>query len=341
VTHPQRRPWAVADADLIRALNTPGDGEGPRIRVVDLARKPFAYATSATLEHVTALTDAGAELQFVVKYVGQISERARRAKPAFVLDPRREIEVYRRLLSPMRIGPRLVGSAISPAAAECWLLLEQVAGHALHEEGEIQAWMAVARWTAGLHDRFAALDREAIRRDARLLAYDREWYAQWLDRACRFFSFDSPADSRRTSISLRWLAGRYGKVIDRLLALPLTIVHGELYASNVLIAGGSSRPAVYPVDWEMTAVGPGVVDLAALTSGCWTDADRRSLIAAYASGSAAWSGADVGDLVELVMYAQLHLAVQWLGWFGRRQAVAAHARDWLSDAVDRAEALKL
>jgi hypothetical protein len=341
VTHLDRLEWGVADAELVRAISASADGQPRPLRVMDLMRRPFEYATSATIEHVAAVMDDGATRQFVLKHVSQISEKARRAKPAFVLDPQREIEVYRRLLSPMQIGPRLIGSAASPQTAGCWLLIEHVDGHALHEEGDLQAWMAVARWTAEMHARFAALDRDAAQHDARLLKYDRGWYAQWLDRARRFFSFEGPAHSRRTSSSLRWLADRYEKVIERLLALPLTVVHGELYASNVLIRGTPSRPAVYPVDWEMTAIGPGIVDLAALTSGYWTEADRRALIAAYASGSDAWSGVRLDDVIELVMYAQIHLAVQWLGWFGRRQAAAGHARDWLSDAVDRAEALRL
>jgi hypothetical protein len=31
-------------------------------------------------------------------------------------------------------------------------------------------------------------------------------------------------------------------------------------------------------------------------------------------------------------YGRLLVAVQWLGWFGRRQAYRQHRRDWLAEA---------
>jgi thiamine kinase-like enzyme len=34
---------------------------------------------------------------------------------------------------------------------------------------------------------------------------------------------------------------------------------------------------VCPVDWEMAAVGPGLIDLAALTAGWWTAHDSRAV----------------------------------------------------------------
>jgi aminoglycoside phosphotransferase (APT) family kinase protein len=124
------------------------------------------------------------------------------------------------------------------------------------------------------------------------------------------------------------------------LSLPQTVIHGEFYPSNVLVAGTSSDPMPCPLDWEMAAIGPGVVDLAALTCGEWQPDDRLAAIAAYADGANAHGDA-FADVTEGVEYASVHLAVQWLGWFGRRQAPAGHVRDWLADAVDRAEALRL
>jgi hypothetical protein len=325
---------AVADADLVRAI------EEWNVRVVSLRRRPFEYKSSAALELITAAVANGAERRFVLKHVGDISERARRVKPGFVLDPYREVEVYRRLLAPLGIGPRLIGSAVGLDSGD-WLLIEEIDGQPLYEARELHPWAAVARSLGAMHARFMTLDHASLQQSARLLNYDRQWYAIWLERASRFFSVEGPINSRRTTTSLRWLAERYDKVVERMLSLPNTIIHGELYASNVLVSGGPVNPTVCAIDWEMTAIGPGIVDLAALTSGHWTDADRDTLIAAYAAGCGAAAGATLAETVELTTYAQIHLAVQWLGWFGRRGAAAAHVRDWLSDAVDRAEALRL
>jgi aminoglycoside phosphotransferase (APT) family kinase protein len=171
--------------------------------------------------------------------------------------------------------------------------------------------------------------------------YDREWYSLWIDRAQQFFASADSIGSRGGTAALRWLAGRYHRVVDRLLSLPPGVIHGEFYPSNVLVTGAAGALRVWPIDWEMAAIGPGLIDLAALTSGDWRDENRRAVIGAYAAASPIYRHASLDEVIESVTYAQIHLAVQWLGWFGRRRATAAHTRDWLSDAVDRAETLRI
>ena len=68
--------------------------------------------------------------------------------------------------------------------------------------------------------------------------------------------------------------------------MPRTVIHGEFYASNVLVAEGPAGTRVAPVDWELAAVAPGAVDLAALVSGDWPEADREEIVAAYRSAVA-------------------------------------------------------
>jgi aminoglycoside phosphotransferase (APT) family kinase protein len=320
----------AADEEIARAIGG---------TVAGLRRKPWEYATSSPLELVTAVMEDGRARDFILKHLasGDMSERARRAKPPFVVEPRREIEMYRRVLAPLSVGPRLVGSKCTPETGAYWLLLERVDGEPLYEAGEVTTWVAVAQWLAAFHARTAALNSGSLSQEARLLCYDRQWYALWMDRARRFFASEDPGGSRHTRAALQWLSGRYERVIDRLVSRPMTLIHGEFYPSNVLVRRTADVVNVYPIDWEMAAAGPGVIDLAALTSGDWSEIDRRSMVAGYAESS----GEPVAELVEAVEYAQIHLAVQWLGWFGRRQPLAAHARDWLSDAIDRAEALKV
>jgi Phosphotransferase enzyme family len=78
-----------------------------------------------------------------------------------------------------------------------------------------------------------------------------------------------------TSFAIEKLFGNYDRVVERLLEFPVTFLHGEFYASNVLVVCEEGEGwRVCPVDWEMAAVGPGLIDLAALTAGRWT-ADER------------------------------------------------------------------
>jgi aminoglycoside phosphotransferase (APT) family kinase protein len=331
----------VEDADIARAVDEWLAGGHRGASVVRLVRRPWEYATSAPLELVTAVTDDGREHDLVLKHLGprHVTEQVRRVKPSFVVDSRREIEVYRRLVGPLRIGATLVGSMIAPQTDTCWLLLEHVHGSRLDEVGSPATWAATAHWLGALHARMDTIDSAALRHGARLIECDRDWYRVWIDRALRFFAADGPSGSRHDGNSLRWLAERYDTVIDHLLSLPSTLIHGEFYPSNVIVTGIPDSFLPCPIDWETASVGPGVLDLAALTAGDWHEQDRRDITAAYLAGSG--TRVTLDDLSESAQYAHIHLAVQWLGWFGRRRAPVANARDWLADAIDRAEALNL
>ena len=330
----------VADADIAAAVDQWLAAAGRRASVVGLCRRPWEYATSAPLELVVAVTDDGCE-RLVLKHLGprHVTEHVRRVKPSFVLDARREIEVYRQLLAPSGLGATLVGSRIDPATDSYWLLLEYVHSSRLFEVGELEAWTATARWLGAFHARLATTDTVTLRHSARLIECDREWYRVWIDRALRFFAAGGPSCSRHDGKALRWLAERYDRVIDRLLSLPSTVIHGEFYPSNVIMTGVPDGVRPCPIDWEMASIGPGVLDLAALTAGEWREQDRRDMTAAYIAGAGAPTTLDA--LSEATQYAHLHLAIQWLGWFGRRRAPDIQRRDWLGDAIERAEALRL
>ena len=188
------------------------------------------------------------------------------------------------------------------------LLLERVEGLALWQIGELEVWRDVARWLARMHARLA--DRAD---EPHLLRLDGDYFRLWLRRAQAF------------SHGLERIAARYDEVVERLLALPVTVVHGEFYPSNILVAG----PRICPVDWEMAGAGPGLLDLAALTSG-WPAEERAAIVAAY------------GDVpADALECCRLHLAVQWLGWSPGWSPPPEHAHDWLREAGEAAEALGL
>jgi len=186
-----------------------------------------------------------------------------------------------------------------------------------------------------MHAALAAdLDRHAAR--GRLLEYDASHYRVWLERAGEFAR--APGQPRSRAVAVERIAQRYEEAIEELLALPRTVIHGEFYASNVLFAGSPRSPRIAPVDWELAAAAPGVVDLAALTSGNgWSDRDRKAIVAAYQSTIP--SGALSARDLEL---ARLHLAVQWLGWAPPSWEPPADQRqDWQGEALALVEELGL
>lgn len=277
-------------------------------------RHRSAYSTSFPVDVVTVVLDDGTRRRLVAKHLrwDTMLPAARRTKPRFLYDPDREPGVYRELLDHRRHGtPRRYG------VVDDRLLLERVPGVELYQIGDRAEWERAARWLAGFHAEFATRVDDIARADVPLLRHDAPYYRRWIERARRFTP-DARVDR---------LADRYDVVVERLLAQPVTLIHGELYASNVIVDGDR----ICPIDWEMAAIGPALIDLAALSSGTgWSETDRAAIVDAY-------GGADDGDLDAC----RAHLAVQWLGWSPAWTPPPELAHDWLSEATAAADRLGL
>jgi Ser/Thr protein kinase RdoA (MazF antagonist) len=326
---------APSDAELRDALEPVLDEAGieaPR----EIRRRPSEYRTSFPLEELELILEDGAGVHLVFKRLDwdTLSDDARLAKPRFLHDPSREAAVYGSVLASAPPGPpRHYGSTIDPERDRHWLFIEWVDGRELFQVGDRGFWEAAARWLGAMHLHLGAeLDRHAA--SGRLLDYDRAHYRRWIERALSFSR--APGQPQSRARSLEWLAARYEPAIEELAAMPKTVIHGEFYASNVLVAGAAPDPRVCPVDWELAATAPGTIDLAALVSGGWSEEDREAIVAAYRS-----AGGPSFSTRQLEL-ARLHLAVQWLGWAepswsppeGQRQ-------DWLGEALALAEGLEL
>jgi hypothetical protein len=324
----------VLREELERALSETGD-VSPYI--AHLARRVSGYRTSFALEELEVFLEDGRHLQIIWKNLHHhsLDETARHVKPEFLLSPAREIEMYRQILMPHRLStPSFYGAVVRPEEDRYWLFLERVAGRELYQIGDFRIWQQVARWLAGMHSQFRE-QVDLFQRDVPLIVHDSSFYRQWMTRACEF------AAGTKAAIEIERLAERHNQVIERLLALERTLLHGEFYASNILVVPQANSLRVCPVDWEMAAVGPGLQDLGALIAGHWSEEEKRELASAYYSAlpmPREWSWE---EFLEALDYCRLQIAVQWLGWSPDWSPPPEHAQDWLCEAISLAEKLKL
>jgi hypothetical protein len=312
---------------------------GKTQQILQLECQPSDYRTSFPIEVIKlSLHDVG-KLEIILKKLGwdQLAEGARRVKPKFLHDPLREIEVYHSLLGRYSLGTAICyGSVVKPDQGRYWLFLEKVSGLELYQIGDLATWKEVACWLARMHLRFAAeLCHPSRSFVTHLLRYDQSFYEQWMTRALTFARTKQSHNSVAGYSDLTWLARRYAKVIERLTSLPSTIIHGEFYASNILVDNAAGSLRVCPVDWEMAAVGPGLVDLAALIAGKWTDEEREEIAFSYyteiVKKSEAVSSRE--DFFTALQYCRLHLAIQWLGWANKWTPPPEHSQNWLEEAA--------
>jgi Ser/Thr protein kinase RdoA (MazF antagonist) len=271
----------------------------------------FAYATSHRIEVVSPgvlRKDLRADA---------LVDTARDRRPAFLHDARREPEMYRQVLDPLRIGPRWLGGGRD------WVLLEQLDAAPLWQVGELSVWCEVARWLAAMHRRLDDVPAATIA--VPLLYHDEALMRVWRRRA------------ERTDALPTFLVKAHERAVARLSACRRQLIHGDFYPSNVLVRPGerdctAAPPDVWPVDWELAASGPAVFDLAALTSGEWTTPARDAMAVAYFEATedptrswATWCA----DLRA----ARLHICMQWLGWARGWTPPPEHRHNWYAEAV--------
>lgn len=299
--------------------------------LVELRRSPSPYATSYALEELVVQPVGEPALDLMFKDLGAPSATARAVKPSYMVDPLREIEVYTELLPGSQLSTaKCIGVSIDPARSRYWLFLERIRGVELYQVGARAAWEVVARWLAHMHGALARRSSGC----RRLLRYDAELLTRWADRAVEYAA--APHGDR-----LGEIAARYDTVLDIMLVAPATPIHGEFYASNVLVDDPSSPSRVCPVDWEMAALGPPLIDLAALVSGAWSAPDRDAIAAAYYSALPPAERLAERDFGIALDACRLHLAMQWLGWSERWSPPAEHTTDWLATALGLAASLGL
>lgn len=315
---------------------------GRPLQVTHMTREVSKYLTSFPIEELSVELDDGATLQLIFKNLdwNMLRDEVRQIKPRFLYNAMREVETYRSILPAAPPGPPFYyGSLLDVVNERYWLFLEKVRGLELYQIGELDKWHAAAAWLAKLHSTFAGKDAP-LRDTAPLLVYDEAFYSRWLHRARGFAaeSNDTPPEAKR---DLEWLAGRYQRVIARLLELPTTFIHGEFYASNVLIATDNSDYRVAPVDWEVAAIGPAVFDLAALTAGTWTAEQQQEMARAYFDAlpdRSLWPPT-FAELLDALDLAHIAIAVQWLGWAQTWSPPIETGQNWLGIALQLARKL--
>lgn len=316
------------ESELLEVVRTSfGDRAVSRV-----TRRPYRFATSSPLEELRVSLSDGTDVPLIFKDLAweRLLDGARRSKPPFLYEPRREIETHRSILAPARVGARCYAAVVDSDRSRYWLLLEKVPGRELWQVGELEVWEAVARWLGRFHTSFAGRVADVRAVNPFLLEWDSAWLGVWSQRARE--ALRQSEDPR--SPALLDVLDRYEEAVEPVLALPATLVHGEFYPSNVVVVGDVDDLRVCPIDWEMAATGPGLIDVAALVSG-WGDTERDRLVAAYHSARRELD-VDVApraEMVENVDRCRLLLAVQWLGWSADWQAPPEHAHDWIGEAL--------
>jgi len=242
----------------------PGKGPAPRkvleqglsaylgrpVRITRLQRRPLATSSHA-IERLRVKLTSGERLKVVFKQL-QPGEK--------LYGNEREVLVYRWLLAGERFGaPALYASVYDEGERRYWLFLEDVGSSTL-DEGDVEEWFAAARWLAGVHASYHGREAE-LRELGCLMEHGRAYYHLVGETARRNLEL---AGATQALVRFDALMRRYDSLVNYLAGEPRTLVHGDVFADNLIIQPGRR---VRAIDWESAAVGLGAWDLAKLLDG--------------------------------------------------------------------------
>jgi Ser/Thr protein kinase RdoA (MazF antagonist) len=240
----------------------------------------------------------GAELPVVIK----------RLRPG--VKPRgneREVAIYRRILAGARFGaPALHASVCDDARRRYVLVLEDVGENTL-AHADLEDWLAAVRLLGTMHGSYQGRGRE-LRALGCLGEHDAAHYRRISEAARANLAPAAPSELDRFDR----LMARARPRLESLARWPGTLVHGDLYADNVMLQPGGR---VRLIDWEEAAIGLGADDLSALIEG-WEGEGRELLVDAYLDAVAEGPGepADRRRFEHLLIHCDILQALRYLGW---------------------------
>jgi hypothetical protein len=258
-----------------------------------LDRKLHRRMSTFPLEVVRCRLQDGRVKEVVCKYSGDkdVGNHEYRGGVCY------EADVYRDVLQSCGMPvPAFLGTYRDAKTGWTWLVLDYLSG--AEKSGETENGLVRAvEWLGNFH----ALHEGTNIAHSTLRVYDIEYFVEWAARTIEY--------TRPYVDELPWLrpmCEAYFERVANLLQGPLTIIHGEYYYKNVLVADD----VAYPVDWETAAVGPGVIDIAAITE-CWREATVSECIARYCASR--WPDGAPPDFQSSLEIARAYWLFRWLG----------------------------
>jgi aminoglycoside/choline kinase family phosphotransferase len=223
---------------------------GRPVRIAGLKRRPLP-TSSHRIDRLRVTLASGERLRVIFKRLSPGEE---------LYGNEREALIYRRLLDGERFGaPALYASVYDEAEGRYWLFLEDL-GPSTLDEGDVEDWFAAVRWLARMHGTYHGREAD-LWALACLMEHGPAYYHLLAQSARRNLDLAGAGEALGRFDALM---GRYDSLVAYLVGRRRTLVHGDVFAQNLVLQPGARIRAI---DWESAAIGLGAWDLARLLEG--------------------------------------------------------------------------
>lgn len=265
---------------------------GVSVALVSRERNVLSGASTSEIVGLRTGTD---EFKVFVKYGGT---KRRHTGHGYWGDLTYEAAVYRDVLEPLVVAvPRFIG--FEEVGASSWLVTQYEDGARLSKSPR-DALIAAGRWLGEFHRAGEKLIDGGGPKS--INALDARYFRSWSERTRAFTP--SPHTSKPWLTSV---CAAFEDLTPSLATGPLTVVHGEFYPANILLAHGR----VLPVDWQSAAIGPGEIDIASLIEGWGNGAIVAACLRTYERSR--WPHGTPAGFRRRLALARVYWPLRWLG----------------------------
>ncbi|MEI7555341.1 phosphotransferase [Candidatus Chlorohelix sp.] len=209
---------------------------------------------------------------------------------------------------------------------EIWLFLEDLGDRTLNKEQTVANLYRAISTLADLHASFELhVARGKLPSKVDLPYYDADKYRQSAVAALSTTELlvkqgNYPAVTSRHLAKLDIVVSGYSRVVDTLVQLPQTLVHGEFDADNIILSAQDSRVVI--LDWSTAFFGAGLLDLIDITNfavNAFGNEMMPKVTQAYLQAYRAISGTPyrVDDLEQALVSAQIEKKMSLIRWFNQ------------------------
>ena len=259
-----------------------------------LRRKLYDYRSTSPVEIISFRLNNGEIKYLFCKYSGNHTQYSNGHRGGVEY----ETTIYKNILSKIPLQSALFYGIYREKSKDTILVIDYLKGSKLLKDAHtLQNFAKAAAWIGGLHKMYESNPPKGIK------LYDNEYYLIWLKAVENMLE--------KLSRMHQWLpsvCSYFRENLHLLSGSAQTFIHGEYYTKNILVKKG----AIYPIDWESAAIGPGEIDLASLVED-WDEERKNIALEKYIQ--ARWPDGNFNEteFEKRMLMVKIYFFLRWTG----------------------------
>lgn len=271
-------------------------------------RKPFDYHSTSPAEIISCRLNDGQVVSLFCKYSGSHTQYSYGHRGGVEY----ETKIYKNILHKSPLSSARFYGICKEKNKETCLVIEYLKGSKLLKDAHAPKYFGkAAAWIGNLHKKFESNPPKEIK------IYDTAYYMIWLKGVENLLGA-----LKKKHPWLPVVCSYFRENMHLLSDSVQTFIHGEYYTKNILV----KKAAIYPIDWESAAIGPGEIDLASLIED-WDEERKDVALKNYIQARWPDGNFSENDFKKRLLLVKIYFFLRWTGEYDD-PAFWLHRNNW-------------